>query len=94
MDLTFVHILQLFLLAAVTLFLSGLITFVVPRISLSVLIISSSMAGYIYTASNQLAELIIPISIINAALALTACWLVRYGQFIRKMAEKYQNVTA
>jgi hypothetical protein len=93
MELTIVHILQLFLLAAATLFLSGLITFVLPKVSLSVLIILSSMAGYIFTASNQLVGLIIPISLFNAALALTACWLVRYGQFIRKLAEKYQNVT-
>ncbi|WP_456271298.1 hypothetical protein [Bacillus sp. AK031] len=93
MELTLVHILQLFLLAAATLFVSGLITFVLPGISLAVLLILSSMAGYIFTASNQLGELIIPISILNAALALTASWLVRYGQFIKKMAEKYQNAT-
>ena len=94
MDITLLLLLQFFILGAATLFVSGLITFLIPKFPLSVMILFSSMAGYIFTASHQLGDLIIFTACMNAILALTASWIVRYGQFIRKMAEKYQNVTA
>ncbi|MGD6967992.1 hypothetical protein FZC78_06980 [Rossellomorea vietnamensis] len=94
MEFTLSLILQFFMLGAVTLLVSGLITFLFPNIPLSVLILLSSMAGYIFTAYNQLHGFIITASILNSLLALTASWLVNYGQFVKRMAEKYSNVTA
>jgi hypothetical protein len=94
MELTFTLFLQFFLLGAATLFLSGLITFLMPKFPISVLILFSSMAGYIFTASNQLTGLIIFTAILNSFLALTSAWIVKYGQYIKRMAEKYKNVTA
>ncbi|MGF2615912.1 hypothetical protein FZC84_07500 [Rossellomorea vietnamensis] len=93
MEFTLSLILQFFILGAVTLILSGLITFLFPKIPLSVLILLSSMAGYIFTASNQLHGIIITVSILNPLLALTASWIVNYAQFIKRTAERYNDAT-
>lgn len=94
METTLTLFLQFFLLGAATLFLSGLITFLMPKLPLSIIILFSSMAGYIFTASNQLTDLIVITAVLNSFLAVTASWIVNYGQFIRKISEKYKNVTA
>jgi hypothetical protein len=94
MELTLTLFLQFFLLGGATLLISGLITFFMPKIPLSILILFSSMAGYIFTASNQLTELIIFTAIMNSMLAVTSSWIVKYGQYIKRLAEKYKDVTA
>ncbi|MGM0844755.1 MAG: hypothetical protein ACQEUT_07230 [Bacillota bacterium] len=94
MELSISLILQFFILGAATLFISGLIAFISPKFPISIIIVLSSMAGYIFTASNQLHGFIISTAIINSILALTATWIVNYGQFIKRMAEKYNSATA
>ncbi|WP_421384934.1 hypothetical protein ACOJQI_09230 [Bacillus salacetis] len=94
MELPLALFLQFFLLGAATLFISGLITFLMPKFPLTILILLSSMAGYIFTASNQLTGLIISTAIMNSVLALTSSWIIKYGQYIKRLAEKYKNVTA
>ncbi|WP_409253974.1 hypothetical protein V1502_08770 [Bacillus sp. SCS-153A] len=94
METSLTIFLQFFLLGAATLFISGFITFLMPKLPLTVILLFSSMAGYIFAASNQLNEIIIITAVLNSILAVTASWIVKYGQFIKRMSEKYKNVAA
>ncbi|MHC0038771.1 hypothetical protein [Pseudoneobacillus sp. C159] len=89
--LLMVFTIHFFIMGAFVLLISGLISFIFPRLYFIITVLLSMIAGLIFSYVFEVKELAMFAIILNGLLSLLAIGLVRAGIYAKQKADNYSD---
>jgi len=87
MELLFVLLVHFFIMGAVVLLISGVLTWFLQRIHFSVIVFFCMASGYLYTVITEITAFAWFVLLYNGILSLLGVGLIKFGLHIKQKAD-------